>query len=274
MRLLAAFAALALAVSPPAAAEQVLLKSGGRLTGLLLQRTPTHVVLLVGPGQVAIPLRNIDRVVAGVAPLASYKERAALLTASDRDGWLDLGVWARDEGLLTQARECFERVAALDPANPIAQSALGNVLMGGRWVTPEESYRARGYVRFEGSWMSPEERDESLRDRAERRAEAAARAESERRIAESEARVRAAEAASRRVETPGDGIPLGYVLYGGGFGYGMPRGLGHRIGQPPTVAAPPAQEPAPRVPISSFGPNPSSERARVGYRDRPSDSLR
>ena len=35
--------------------------------------------------------------------------------------------------------------------------------MDGRWMSQEESYRARGYVSFEGEWMTPAEHEARLR---------------------------------------------------------------------------------------------------------------
>lgn len=231
------------ALGPPlsAHAEQVLLKNGGRISGILVERSATHVVLQIGPGQVKLPLASVERVVLGRSALAVFAERAERLASSDKSGWLELGLWARDAGLDTQARECFERVLALDPQNPIAQASLGNVLLNGRWLSQEQAYRARGYVRFEGSWMLPEERDEFLRDRAARREEARARAEAEARIQEAEARARAAEAAAREAEAAASyGIPVGY-----GYGY-APYGVA--IGGPPIVRHPRSRSAGPHCP--------------------------
>jgi hypothetical protein len=213
MRVPASLLVIALAIPAPAIAEQVILKNGGRISGILVERSASHVVMQIGPGQVKIPLANVERVVEGRSALATFAERAERLQPTDREGWLDLGLWARDAGLETQARQCFERVLALDPQNAIAQAGVGNVLLNGRWLNPDEAYRARGYVRFEGSWMLPEERDERLRDLLERGEAARARAEAQARIAEAEARARAAEEQARRqaATTYSHGIPWGYV---------------------------------------------------------------
>lgn len=240
MRLPAMAVVAALGLPLSAHAEQVLLKNGGRISGILVERSATHVVLQIGPGQVKLPLASVERVVLGRSALAIFAERAERLASSDKSGWLELGLWARDAGLDTQARECFERVLARDPQNPVAQASLGNVLLDGRWLSQEEAYRARGYVRFEGSWMLPEERDELLRDRAARREEARARAEAEARIREAEALARAAEAAREADATASYGIPVGY-----GYGYD-PYGIA--IGGPPIVRHPRSRSAGPHCP--------------------------
>ena len=253
MRLPASLLVMALGIPAPALAEQVILKNGGRISGILVERSASHVLMQIGPGQVKIPLANVERVVEGRSALATFSERAERLQPMDREGWLDLGSWARDAGLATQARQCFERVLALDPENAIAQAGVGNVLLNGRWLNPDEAYRARGYVRFEGSWMLPEERDERVRDRVERGEVARARAEAQARIAEAEARARAAEAHARQAEAAGSsGIPLGY-----GYGYyGVGMGVGPILRQPRQSAGqhrPPAHAtPLPAPPSTRF----------------------
>ena len=192
-------------------------------------------------------------------------------------GWLALARWAERRDLLTQAREAYEHVVAVDPENAAANTALGRVRLAGQWVTAEESYRARGYVPFEGGWVTPEERGAVLADRA---AEAQAREmAAEARAREAEARARTAEADARRAEAEAQGtssgIPYPYVyggvgIYGGGiygariYG-GRSRGAhGSRV-QPPPVAIDAPPRPATRdeggsAPTRRIGATPDSSR--------------
>lgn len=241
-----------LLASPLAAyADEVFLKGGGKVVGVLAEQTAKAVVIEVGVGRVSVPAARVERIVAGPSALAEYRRRFSELAEDDTGAWLRLALWASNQGLQTQAREAFGRVLALDPDNPTAQRALGNVLLGARWVTPDESYRARGYVFFEGAWITPEEREESLRQRADRVETVAAeraRAEAEARAREAEARARAAEADARRAESRAEGYPLASALAGGGC---CLTGIAHplRTGffPPPAVAPPPAPPPsAPR----------------------------
>ena len=82
------------------------------------------------------------------------------------DGWVALGEWAEARGLGTQAREAYHRALAASPDDPRANEALGNVQMDGRWVSEDESYRARGYVQYQGEWITPAEHEAILRERA------------------------------------------------------------------------------------------------------------
>jgi len=208
-------AALPLAAS----ADELYLRSGGRLSGVVVEHRPDAIVIDVGAGRVTLPAALVTRVVEGTPAFAVFRERAARLADADVRGWLALGAWARDHELLTQSREAFEHVLAVDPGNAVAHRELGHVLVDGHWMTPEESYRARGYVYFEGSWMSPEERAGMIAERTAVTQARQAEAEAEARIREADARARAAEAEARRAEAaygPTAGIPLG-MAYGGGY---------------------------------------------------------
>jgi hypothetical protein len=114
-------------------------------------------------------------------------------------------------------------VLATAPDDPEANRALGQVSVGGRWMTEEESYRTRGYVELEDELMTPAERDVLLRERA---------AEADRRQVASEARAREAEASAREAEAraaeavaaeqPQDGIPLWWGWGPGPVGWPSP----------------------------------------------------
>jgi hypothetical protein len=198
-------APLLLALSPWAAADEVLLRNGGRLTGIVVEQTEARVLIETSPGRVGVPASLVSRVVRSASPLSAYLGRLRALRADDAAGWLELALWARDQGLATQARAAFTHVLALDPADSVANAALGHVRHEGRWVTPEERAQAQGLVEFEGRWITPAERAVALHERERRdraRAEReAARAREER----AEARAREEQA---RPATDGAGLPL------------------------------------------------------------------
>jgi hypothetical protein len=250
-------ALVAFVAGPPAWADEVFLRGGGSIHGEVVQRTAASVVMEVGPGRMTLPMSRVDRIIATTSDLSIYRERAGRLAPGDVAGWLGLARWAEGRDLLTQAREAYEHVVAVDPDNAAANAALRRVRLAGRWVTAEESYRARGYVPFEGGWVTPGERSAVLADRA---AEARAReltAEAEARAREAEARARTAEADARRAEAEAQGsssgIPYPYVyggvgIYGRGYGGvygpntygGRSRGMnGSRVRPPVVVVAPP-----------------------------------
>ncbi len=265
----------ALALPLAAGADEVYLRSGGHLSGVVVERRADGVVIDVGAGRVTLPAALVTRVVEGTPAFALFRERAARLADADVSGWLALAAWARDHELLTQSRQAFEHVLSVDPGNAVAHRELGHVVVEGRWMTPEEGYRARGYVFFEGGWVTPEERAGLIAERAAAAQARQAELEAEARIREADARARAAEAEARRAEAaayPTSGIPFAMaygsspygpygtygpvVVYGafggfGGFGSGR-HGSGNMQGpncgprQPMGAPPPPPNPPAPR----------------------------
>jgi hypothetical protein len=238
-----AIAVAVFAIAPAASADEVFLRGGGSIRGEVVAQTAASVVVEVGPGRMTLPMSRVERIVASTSAISVYRERAARLAAGDVAGWLALARWAEDADLLTQARGAYEHVVAIDPGNAAANGALGRVQMAGRWVSPEESHRARGLVSFEGRWVTPDERSAIL---AERTAEARVRemsVEAEARAREAEARARAAEADARRAEaeaaqaeTASAGIPYPFVFggvgpYGDVYGTGSHRGSGRHGGR-------------------------------------------
>jgi hypothetical protein len=193
-------------------ADDIHLRGGGRITGTIVERTPQTVTIDIGAGRVSIPADRIERVDPGRSAAGAFAERAQRLGRSDVQGWLDLALWARDQGLATQARQAFERVVEVDPKNVIAQKALGNVLVGELWVSQEEAYRQQGYVLYQGEWMPPSERDNRIAlARAEVELEGT-RVEAEARAREAEARAREAEAEAARAAEGGTNDPGVYAV--------------------------------------------------------------
>lgn len=268
------------------AADEVLLKSGGRLSGVVVDWNEERVVLETGPGRLVLPTHAVKRVVPRADPLARYAERARRLDERDIEGWLALGLWAREAGLLTQASDALERVVALDPDNALAQEGLGRVRHDGRWLTPEERYRALGYVPFEGGWVTPAEHEAALREqrvaadeRRARRREMEERAREARRVADDAAAAAAAATAAGNETT---GIPLGYVWgssgYWGGYGgyYGQPT-RPHRPVHHPRHGASGARPPSPTfssTPQRSGGHTQASSGFRQARPSRPAKGAR
>ena len=243
------FTAVLLLSAPLAWADRVVLKSGGSLSGVIVEMNAERVLLDVGPGRVGIPMGRVERIESGASALASFRERAAKIAAGDAESWVALGHWARERGLETQARQAFEAALQLAPGLEDAHRALGHVRHGEVWLPLEESYRARGFVPFEGSWVTPAEHEALLQERAVGEARYQAVREAEARAREAEARAQAAEADARRAEqeraTQSEGLPYWWVLAGGDC-RGPHCGRGH-VAPPhrPPPALPPATPPPP-----------------------------
>jgi hypothetical protein len=207
------------AVIPPlaASADEVFLKGGGRVSGRIVSRTATTVEVDVGAGRIGVPASSVLRIEEGRSALQEYEERAGRLAPGDLEGWLALGEWASANSLATQATSAYHHALGASPNDPRANAALGNVQVGGRWVSEEESYRARGFVQYEGEWMTPAEHEAILRERAAEAEQERQRLEGESRVreaeakaTEAEARARKAEAEAAEAEEANDGLPLWY----------------------------------------------------------------
>ena len=247
-----AMVVLALALPAWGAADEVFLKGGGKITGEVVSEGGHSVVLEVGPGKVTVPADRVVRIERSRSALGGYRERAAHLASDHVQGWLELAFWAQERDLDTQAQEAFERVLRLDPMNASANGALGRVQMDGRFVSQEESYRARGYVYQGGEWMTPAEHEARLQVRAAERQAASAQREGELRVREAEARAEQAEAEARRAEAEAQSTTYGGLpLWWGGSSVIVPpvRPFPHPILPPrPRPMATPAPVPAPTPP--------------------------
>jgi hypothetical protein len=198
-------------------ADEVFLKSGGRLSGRIVSRTATTVEVDVGAGRISVPASSVLRIEEGRSALQEYEERAGRVPAADVNGWVALGEWASAQALGSQAREAYHRALSASPNDPRANEALGNVQVGGRWVSEDDSYRERGYVKFEGEWMTPAEHDAILRERAAEADQERQYQEGQQRVREAEAKAQEAEARARQAEAEAqeaadanEGIPLWY----------------------------------------------------------------
>jgi hypothetical protein len=154
----------------PLAADEVYLKGGGRVSGVIVEQTAEKITVDIGAGNMSFQMSTVVKVEKIKSPLQEYRERADALGGEDVDGWRELARWAENEALGTQAREAWSEVARLAPGDAEANRSLGLVEFEGRWVTEEESYTARGFVEFEHEWMTPDERQAILAERAAREA--------------------------------------------------------------------------------------------------------
>ena len=131
-------AAIALVTAGLAAAtassDEILLRSGGRVSGVIVERTRTAIVVETGPGRVTLSMSLVEKVVEGRSALEAYRERAEALEPGDVEGWAALARWAAERDLLTQSREAWQRVLAADPSHPEANAALGRVEVDGTWM--------------------------------------------------------------------------------------------------------------------------------------------
>ena len=193
-----AFLAAGLIGTAVAGADEIVMRTGGRIEGVIVDQTPTSVVVDTAPGRVTLPMSRVARVVRSRSTLDAWRERSASLDSGDVQGWASLARWAEQAGLGTQANEAWGRVLLSEPGNAEANRALGRTQVDGAWLPEDEAYRARGFVRFDGRWVSRAEHESLVRERAAEEAADQQRQEAGLRVREAEARAREAEARGPR----------------------------------------------------------------------------
>jgi len=248
----------------PATSDEILLRGGGRVRGVIVERTKDAVVIETAPGRLTFPMKRVEKIVESRSALEEFRERTADLAPGDAAGWATLARWAAERDLLTQSHEAWQRVLASDPSHPEANAALGRVELDGAWMSEDEAYRARGYVEHQGRWVTPAEHEALVLERAAEETSARERREADLRVREAEARAREAEARAREAEaaaqqsTQDDGIPLWW-----GWGGVGPMPPGFPPPQVPLPEPPPSETPPPGPPSSkppsSIGPTPPSD---------------
>jgi hypothetical protein len=206
-------------------ADEVFLKGAGTISGRIVEQTDTMVTVDLGSGVMGVPMSHVDHIVKARSPLDDYDDRAGKLAPGDVNGWRELGKWAGQQGLETQSRSAYEKVLTVAPNDPEAREALGFVQLNGGWVTEEESYRARGYVKYENEWMMPAEaqmrQSKAAAEQAQQDAAQQARqAETDKMLADNRAATAAQRAADDQARANADAGYGAPVYWGGGWGYG------------------------------------------------------
>jgi len=228
--------ALAAVLALPAAADEVLLHSGGRLLGIATEKDDV-VIIETTYGLVEVPkdmVLSIDRTKRSI--VEDYRERADATDSNDANDVYKLGRWAKENKLGKHARELFEKVIQLNPEHEFARRELGFVSFQGRWLTQDEVMLAKGFVLYKSEWLTPA----AMELKVSKELEEARRKEEEKRQKE-EAKLAREQAKSTQpvnrervsevwptISTPPSRAP-GYFYGGGGYGHGIVPGAGFTL---------------------------------------------
>jgi hypothetical protein len=117
----------------PGHADIYHLRSGGSVSGKLIESTAEQYVIRTLVGTVRLPLDAVERIEEAPNPFDEYEARQAKL-ADQPAAHVKLGRWCREEGLREEARRHFRRAIELDPDFVPARAALGQVKVGDLWV--------------------------------------------------------------------------------------------------------------------------------------------
>lgn len=182
-----------------AAADEVTLKNGSKLTGIVREtKDATKVEMEIGVGVIRLDRKDVLSVEKGPSPLAEYYEKWEQVKTSEKaSDYLALAKFAKENSLSKFLRPLYEVVLRLDSENAEARKFMGFEKYQGKWMTRVEVNRAKGLVEFEGRWVTTAEREIVLSKRLEsklKREEELAEKKRKREEAERERQERAMEA--------------------------------------------------------------------------------
>lgn len=211
-RLLVA-AVMAFAATSVVVADEIILTSGGKLTGIAREEGG-NVVVETGYGTVTLSkdmVVSIDKT--KKSKLQEFKELVAtakgLATAQQL---YDLARWAKENGLPKYHRDYLQKTIEQDPDHEFARRELGYQLYNGKWMTSQEVMLAKGFILFEGKWVTPSEKELIVAERIkekQRRDEEKRNREEERRRRYEEALAKYKEALQKKYTA----APTGYSWY-------------------------------------------------------------
>jgi hypothetical protein len=181
-----------------AAADEVTLKNGSKLTGIVRDsKDPNKIEMEIGVGVIRLDKKDVLSVEKGESPLQQYYEKWEQVKTSEKAAdYLELARFAKENNLPKFLRSLYEVVLRFDPENAEARKFLGFEKYQGKWMTRVEVNRAKGLVEFEGRWMTTAERELILSKRLEsklKREEELAERKRRKEEAERERRERAVE---------------------------------------------------------------------------------
>lgn len=113
-----------------AAADVVMLKSGGKLEGVVVQQGDT-VEVRTRTGVIKVRKDDIREIIAQKTPIDEYQTRRAALADTDLDGFLALADYCRSNSLLDEMGDVLKRAVELAPEHAVVQA---------RWREYQKAY--------------------------------------------------------------------------------------------------------------------------------------
>jgi hypothetical protein len=160
--------AVGLVAIPVTASEVVVLKSGGRIEGDLVNRdrarTDPYIIVDETGLRLSLSPAQVERVVVKKDVEKQYEELLPTVANTAHGHW-EMAAWCQEAGLSAQRKTHLEEVVRLDPDHEKARLALGYSRIGEEWMKPDEWMRKQGYVYYESRWCLPHEVEIARRER-------------------------------------------------------------------------------------------------------------
>jgi hypothetical protein len=182
-----------------AAADEIQLTNGRKITGNVSKKDANKVVVEVGAGTITLDAKEVSSINPGKTPLNEYEERWGAVKDSKKASELwELATWAKSKGLTRYTAPLAAKVIEIEPDHAGARAELRHEKVGGKWLTFEQAQEARGLVFMDDRWVTKAEIQmmEKRRLEAKERATAADEARKQRREEERLARQAAMEEAN------------------------------------------------------------------------------
>jgi hypothetical protein len=148
--------AVVLASASVAAADEVLLENGGKLVGRAT-RAGDDVIVKTPTGEFRVPATQVKSITPGRTVWDEYDEKLKAADEKDAKAQLELGDWCKGKGLTTEGRRHWKKAIEIDPDQAGARARLGYIRYEDRWLTSDEYYRVRGFVKVGGEWVPEDE---------------------------------------------------------------------------------------------------------------------
>lgn len=149
-------------------ADELLMKDGRRVEGTITREDNTQVVIETRLGRQTFLKKDVKEITRGKTSKDVFDERFQAAASSGE--FLELGRWADERKLRSEARKAMKRVVELDTDNAEAREYLGYRRYKDEWLKRKEyekriakdeaaAQRAKGLVEYDGRWVTPEEKE-------------------------------------------------------------------------------------------------------------------
>jgi tetratricopeptide (TPR) repeat protein len=126
--------AVLLAFASVAYAETVILKTGDKIEGKVIEETEEYVKLETKWGELKINKSEIEKIERGDPVVEEFNKKRAELAEKH----FELAMWCKEKGLKEEMKKELESVIALNPDHEGARAELGYIRKDGAWVKKEE----------------------------------------------------------------------------------------------------------------------------------------
>jgi len=151
---------IGLAGGRPAAGEEFVLVTGGRVLGKLLNpdESPREhfAIRLPNGSKLTLSAAQVQEV-HPTRPEALQYEQMRRRSPDTVEGHWALAEWCGKQGLKQQREEHLKRIIELEPDHVPARHALGYSQIQGEWKTQEQHMLEHGYRHYKGRWRTTQE---------------------------------------------------------------------------------------------------------------------